>query len=342
MDLLALQLDVRQKRAVVRVSDAEERTEVVLDGAAFARVYSAAQPLFDWAHGSVSPSARTPADATLLVVEVDASQRQLRLGYLSEHSAHAEPPSDHQPADLKLVFRDADYDTCQLLLREAARAAVREVRPRKPEPAALSYDDRWEYLYQHAGDGWELGRTPPPLQRYLQEHPPLPGQKLIVLGCGRGHEARLLAQLGQPVGAHVWAVDIAPSAVAYTAQAAAREGLSSSITVLQADLFTLAQQHPEQRGAYDVLVEHCCFCAIEPTRRDEYVQAAAALLRPGGQLVGLFYCHDYPGGPPFGTSAQEVKTRLSAAFEIASATVPRDSILTRAGQELLVVATRRG
>ena len=96
MDLLALQLDVRQKRAVVRVSDAEERTEVVLDGAAFARVYSAAQPLFDWAHGSVSPSARTPADATLLVVEVDASQRQLRLGYLSEHSAHAEPPSDHQ------------------------------------------------------------------------------------------------------------------------------------------------------------------------------------------------------------------------------------------------------
>ena len=349
--------------------------EEVLGGDAFGRVYAAAQPLFEWAHAHLPPAARRPADATLVSIELDALDRTVRLGYVAEQGATGHPlatatPSPTEPPGSRsapglapaatlaaapspswppsgstpvpeLSFCSGDYSALQLLLREPARAAVREVRPRQPDPAGLTPTTRWEYLYQHGGDGWELGRTPPPLAGWIEKSPPAPGQRTIVLGCGRGHEAQRLARAGAAVTAQVVAVDIADSAVRFLQAAAIAEGLTGQLEVLKADLFTLSSDDPRHQGAYDLVLEHCCFCAIEPQRRDEYVVAAAALLKPGGRLVGLFYCHDYPGGPPYATSAAEVHQRLGAAFTVTSAVVPDNSIITRAGQELLLTATRR-
>lgn len=357
MDLLALHLDVRQRQCRVRGADATTVVEEELRGAAFGRVYAAAQPLFEWAHSHLPPSARTPADATLVSVELDALDRTVRLGYVAEHGAPASAVSPSQPGPgpgvgptaassahtpvPELAFCAGDYLALQPLLREAARAALREVRPRKPDPEGLSPTTRWEYLYQHGGDGWELGRTPPPLLDWIRDNPPRPGQRTIVLGCGRGHEAQVLAQAGAAQGAEVVAVDIAPSAVAFVRAASAGKDYAASLHAIEADLFTLAATDPRHRGAYDLLFEHCCFCAIEPHRRDEYVAAAAELLRPGGRLVGLFYCHNYPGGPPYAVSHAELYDRLAAAFTVQSAVVPDNSIITRAGQELLITAVRR-
>lgn len=340
MDLLALHLDVRQRSCRVRATDATTIVEQELTGAAFSRVHAAAQPLFEWAPSHLPASARTPADATLVAVEVDALDRTVRLGYVAEHGPPSSPPgllpSGSTPVP-ELAFCAGDYGALQRLLREPARTALREVRPRKPDPEGLTPTTRWEYLYQHGGDGWELGRVPPPLADFIQRNPWLPGKRAIVLGSGRGHEALLLARSG----AHVVAVDIADSAIRYLRAQAAVANLEAHLQAVPADLFTLSTEDPSHRGAYDLLVEHCCFCAVEPQRRDEYVAAAAAFLRPGGRLWGLFYCHDYPGGPPYAATPQEVTARLSAAFTVDSALVPDNSILTRAGQELLVTATRR-
>ena len=349
MDLLALHLDVRQRQCRVRGADATTVVEEELRGAAFSRVYTAAQPLFEWAHCHLPPSARTPSDATLVSIELDALDRTVRLGYVAEHGAPAASPSNPGlPAASsggtpvpELAFCQGDYQALQGLLREPARAALREVRPRKPDPEGLSPTTRWEYLYQHGGDGWELGRTPPPLRDFIRCSPPQPGQRTIVLGCGRGHEAKDLAAAGYAQGAVVAAVDIAPSAVEFLRRAVAGQDFAANLEIIQADLFTLAAQDPRHRGAYDLLFEHCCFCAIEPQRRDEYVAAAAELVRPGGRLVGLFYCHNYPGGPPYAVSPAEVRSHLEAAFTVHSAVVPDNSIITRAGQELLVTAVRR-
>lgn len=348
MDLLALHLDVRQRHCRVRGADATTVVEEDLEGAAFGRVYSAAQPLFEWAHAHLPPSARTPSDATLVSIELDALDRTVRLGYVAEHGAPAvspsnpglPPPSTSSPVP-ELAFCSGDYQALQGLLREPARAAVREVRPRKPDPEGLSPTTRWEYLYQHGGDGWELGRMPPPLADFIAQNPPQPGQRTIVLGCGRGHEAQALALAGRDRGAEVVAVDIAPSAVAFLRRATAGKDYAACLHIIEADLFTLAARDLRHRGAYDLLIEHCCFCAIEPSRRDEYVAVAAELLRPGGRLAGLFYCHSYPGGPPYAVSHAEVHAHLGAAFTVQSAVVPENSIITRAGQELLITAVRR-
>jgi thiopurine S-methyltransferase len=37
------------------------------------------------------------------------------------------------------------------------------------------------------------------------------------------------------------------------------------------------------------------------------------LLAPGGWLLGLFWCHGRPGGPPFGSDPQELHRQLQGA-----------------------------
>lgn len=368
MDLHSLLLDRRGRVARVCAADARGVVTVDLDAAACERVAQAAQPLFDWAHGRVPASSRTPRDATLVAFEVDALTRTLRLGYIAERAPSSGPAQSvsgspsastpnsggrpSQPGEpTALAWTDADYQALQVLLREAARTALRELRPRVNEPADLPYDSRWEYLYQHGGDGWELARCPPPLARYLhglngqnglsESHRLSTGQRVLVAGAGRGHEALLLGAIAQKVGAQVVALDIAPSAVSCVKQAVDQAGLGDTVEAVQADLFTRSDSGPLAPQSYDWIVEHCCYCAIEPTRREEYIAQMARLLRPGGRFIGLFYCHSYPGGPPYGTTIAELQERLAPAFAIESEEVPTDSVLTRVAQEWLIEARRR-
>ena len=109
-------------------------------------------------------------------------------------------------------------------------------------------------------------------------------------------------------GADVVAVDFAPTAMAEARALAAAEKLD--IDFRQRDLFTLADD-PER---YDLVVEHSCFCAIDPARRGEYVDVVADVLADGGELVGLFWNHGKPGGPPFTVDKAELAATVRGAF----------------------------
>ena len=65
-----------------------------------------------------------------------------------------------------------------------------------PEP--LQGASAWDHRYREGSDAWELGQPAPPLQAFLQHHPmaPEPPGRVLVPGCGRGHEAALLAAAG--------------------------------------------------------------------------------------------------------------------------------------------------
>lgn len=317
MELRSLHLDVGKLTTRVRANHPERVVDCELGAESTQRILAGGEPLVSY----LRTSGRLPPGGWFdeLWLDAEAQTVAVRCGEAIEA---------------------LDYQVLQTLLRELARTARREAVARKPDPPGLSPEARWEYLYQHGGDGWEMGKATPPLVRYLTAHPPLRGERSLVVGCGRGHEALLLARLGPPES-QVVGIDIAPAAVAIATRQAAAEGLSDRVTFLQQDLFGWPTSDASQRGQYDLVVEHNCFCAIEPHRRDEYVQAVAALLRPGGRLVGLFYTHDYPGGPPYAARAEEIRTRLRSTFEITYEEVPADSAITRAGQELLVQAVRR-
>ena len=70
-------------------------------------------------------------------------------------------------------------------------------------------------------------------------------------------------------------------------------------------------------GSLSGIVEHTCFCAIDPARRADYIDTVGSLLAPGGWLLGLFWCHGNPGGPPWGSDPEAVAAQLGQAGLVA-------------------------
>ena len=194
----------------------------------------------------------------------------------------------------------------------------------------------WETQYRQGTTGWDLGGPTPAFVHLLSgPDPPVPGA-MLVPGCGRGYDAILFAQHGfQVVG-----VDHAPSAVEAATRLALEEGVSC--TFLEADLFTLPARYFE---TFDYVLEYTCFCAINPDRRSEYVQVVTDVLRPGGELLALFFPVLPPGyaveGPPFPVSAQEVRNLFEGRFDIDRLGPTPHTITPRQGRELLARFRRR-
>lgn len=199
----------------------------------------------------------------------------------------------------------------------------------------------WELFYQQGTTGWDLGGPTPALAALLAgPDAPRPG-KMVVPGCGRGYDAVLFARHGfEVVG-----VDHAPSALA-DAQRLAREA-GVTCTFVQEDLFALPERYPQ---AFDYVLEYTCFCAINPQRREEYVQAMAGVLRTGGELVGLFFPVLSPvegsaglvlEGPPFPLSEERIRDQFSARFEIVHLAPTPHTIKPRRGRELFARFLRK-
>lgn len=203
----------------------------------------------------------------------------------------------------------------------------------------MDHDDRpgfWEELYRLGATGWDLGGPTPAFVALLTgPDAPAPG-RMVVPGCGRGYDAVLFAQHGFDV----IGVDHAPSAVEAASRLAHETRVACAF--LQEDLFTLPTRYP---ACFDYVLEYTCFCAINPNRRAEYVKVVADVLRPGGELLGLFFPvlpSDYLlAGPPFPASEQEIRDLFSARFTIERLAPTPHTIQPRQGRELLARFRRR-
>lgn len=171
-----------------------------------------------------------------------------------------------------------------------------------PDPAAAAPAALWDQRYREGADRWELGRPAPPLVEAFRSHSAAPRAPGLVLvpGCGRGHEAALLAELGFSV------VGLDFSAEAIREARRLHGADRPELRWLQADLLDPAALAASGLGpaSLDGVLEHTCFCAIEPSQRQAYRHTVIRLLKPGGWLLGLFFCHGREGGPPYGADPQ--------------------------------------
>ncbi|MCK6438742.1 MAG: TPMT family class I SAM-dependent methyltransferase [Planctomycetes bacterium] len=187
----------------------------------------------------------------------------------------------------------------------------------------------WEKVYnEESPPGWDIGEPSPPLIRFFEDDPkpPVKPGRAIVPGCGYGHDALYLAKRGF----NVVAVDCAAPAIERVRARAEEEKLD--VEALQADLFDLPKRFA---GAFDYVIEHTCFCAIHPSRRADYAKVMHGLLKPDGQLIGLFYHHQRPGGPPYDVTPEEVRTTFEPLFHCRTLVIASGSIERRDGKELL-------
>src|SRR4051812_28345531 len=130
----------------------------------------------------------------------------------------------------------------------------------------------WEAQYQKSETPWDKGGPSPGLLDFLASTQ-IRG-RVLVPGCGAGHDVRALASHGaEPVG-----LDIAPSAIT-AAEAIPRTGKEQYVC---GNLFALPA---ELRGAFDWVWEHTCFCAIDPTLREAYAERVHGALKPDGQFL---------------------------------------------------------
>lgn len=198
----------------------------------------------------------------------------------------------------------------------------------------------WEAMYAAGETPWDKGAAAPPLLAWLAAHPGRMTGRVLVPGCGRGHDVRAIAA-AEP-WASVIGLDLSATAISL---ARGIPPVRNEI-YLEADLFVPFEEHL----GYDWVWEHTCFCAIDRQRRDDYAEAVWRHLRPGGRLLGIFYLDPYRGdhqpggGPPHGCTLEELSARFerTGLFRTLDSGPPAAAFPEREGREWLLSLERVG
>lgn len=194
----------------------------------------------------------------------------------------------------------------------------------------------WNERYLTGDTPWEKGIAAPPLIELLgRTDPSIWGNgKVLVPGCGTGHDVRALAK----VGVSALGLDLAPEAIS-------RANSHQSVGTEIYELGNFLDPTWRSGKSFTAIWEHTCFCAIDPSQRPHYAEACAELIPSGGHLIGVFFLtpHD-PGeeheGPPFNASIEELDARFSNWFERIDSWVPQRCYPGREGREWTAIYRR--
>ena len=174
-----------------------------------------------------------------------------------------------------------------------------------------SKSDFWESRYRDHTTPWDAGKVPDALREYVMRIKT--GSRILIPGCGSAYEAGYLAENGFDV----LAIDFSPAAVEL-----AKKNLSGFGDIVRlADFFEFDYGKP-----YEVIYERAFLCALPPRMWPQYAPRTAQLLRPGGELAGLFFFRETEKGPPFGTTPEALHALLDPHFDLVEDRVVTDSI----------------
>lgn len=206
-----------------------------------------------------------------------------------------------------------------------------EIPPFYAANKEINKADFWTQIYHdEVNPGWNLGEPAEALKDMLPRLK-LPKSRVLVLGCGEGHDAAFFAQSGHVVTG----VDFSEEAIL---RARKNYGTIPGLTFSQQDVFKM---DPKFVGAFDIVFEHTCYCAIEPSRRRDLVKVWKQALHDQGQVMGVFFTMYKKQGPPYGGSEWELRQRLKDSFQFVFWGRWQKSRPNRQGKELFVYAQKK-
>jgi SAM-dependent methyltransferase len=193
----------------------------------------------------------------------------------------------------------------------------------------------WDERFAAGFTPWDEARSPPALLRFIERERGRLGARVLVPGCGSGHEVIALAA----AGFEVLAIDFAPAAVAQ-----ARRVLPPALAeraLRQADFFRFEHDLAEAAAQppFDWIYERAFLPALPPASWPAWAARTAQLVERGGVVAGLFYLDqalpERRSGPPFVTTRAELDSLLGGAFECTAAErLPADEVLPVFGGRL--------
>lgn len=114
--------------------------------------------------------------------------------------------------------------------------------------------------------------------------------RLLEVGCGAGNLSLYFAKAGY----EVTGVDIAPTAIQWAKENAAKAGVTAEFIL--GDVLTLAYLADE---SFDLVIDGYCFHCIIGRDRARFLQAIHRVLKPGGRLVICTMSNQVPNTPFF-------------------------------------------
>ena len=185
-----------------------------------------------------------------------------------------------------------------------------------------SQPEFWNSRYIKDDTPWEFDGIPADLKAFLKKKGK--GAKVLIPGCGTGHEIKAFAEAGYDVTA----LDFAPFAVD---RAKRLVGPALASRILLGDFF----QYDFPGESFDLIYERSFVCSFTPDRRPAYRDRLAQLLKYRGLLIG-YYFYKRPvlsDGPPYGFAWGAADDLFSRYFLLVKDEPVNDSLPLFAGRE---------
>jgi len=183
----------------------------------------------------------------------------------------------------------------------------------------------WTDRYETKQTGWDIGFASTPLVEYInqiEDH----NIKILIPGAGNSYEAEYFFKKGF---INTFVLDISHKPL---------ENLHHRYPDFPAKNL-IHENFFHHKGQYDLIIEQTFFCALQPALRSDYAEQMMKILKPGGKLVGLWFCfpdRDMQQGPPFNGTFEE----YSACFKELNIKIFEEcnnSIPPRKGNELFAI-----
>lgn len=196
----------------------------------------------------------------------------------------------------------------------------------------------WNERFATGSIPWDRGAANPQLLAWLADGTLVPGQQIVVPGCGQGWEVAALAR----AGLSVIGIDFAPQALALCRQLLERN--TTEATLVDADVL-----HWQPPAPVDAVFEQTCLCALYPDFWMRYAAQLHQWLKPGGKLLALFMqaprasaSDGFIEGPPYHCDIYAMRALFPATlWEWPKPPYPRIANAGIAREELAVALVRK-